>query len=156
MDVFISIRDNRMIIKGNVGQVTRTFSGTDILVGEATVLALSKMSYGTFVGLYGKMCIGVTNGYYKKLGIVGLGYRIIMLRKRILFRIGFTHYMIIKKIRGVHLIGYKNKLVLFGPDNEKLNAWAANIRDFRRRDCYRGKGIRYRDEQIQFKIGKKK
>jgi large subunit ribosomal protein L6 len=156
MHVFISVVDNRVFLQGSVGVVARTFNGSDILLGEEGILVLSKMSYGTFVGLYSQMSVGVVNGYYKKLSIVGLGYRIIMLKERILFRIGFTHYLITKKIRGVHLIGFKNKLVLFGPDNEKLNAWAATIRDFRRRDIYRGKGIRYRDEELQFKIGKKK
>jgi large subunit ribosomal protein L6 len=69
---------------------------------------------------------------------------------------GFTHYIIKYCVNGIYLIGFKNKILLYGVDEQQVNQVAATIRDFRRRDAYRGKGIRYRDEIVELKVGKKR
>ena len=101
------------------------------------------------------MVVGVTNGYTKVLEITGVGYRADVRGKTLHLSLGYSHPIEYKLPQGIEAeVDKQNRITLTGIDKELLGMTAADIRDFRRCEPYKGKGIKYADEVIRRKVGK--
>jgi large subunit ribosomal protein L6 len=115
--------------------------------------------HGTTRALIANAVQGVTEGFKKEFEIVGIGYRMAVEKKKIVFTVGYSHPVELDLPDGIQITfdeKNKNKFTLHGVDKEKLGAFAAHVRDVRPPDSYKGKGIKYADERLKLKEGKKK
>lgn len=156
-NVDLQVEGNKIIkCTGDLGTIIRKFGGEDILFGNNKILLKSKSSYKVFTSLLKMMSKGVTDGYFKELDFVGLGYRFINLKRGIFLKIGYSHYIKLNIPTNIKVIGFKNKLIVFGLDLENVNLVASQIKLLRKPDKYKGKGIRYEGEEIELKVGKQR
>lgn len=101
------------------------------------------------------MIVGVTNGYEKKLEINGVGYRAQKQGKKLVLSLGYSHPVEMEDPEGIEsTMEGQNVIIIKGIDKEKVGQYAAEIRDKRRPEPYKGKGIKYADEVIRRKVGK--
>ena len=116
----------------------------------------SRSLHGLTRTLVNNMVIGVTEGYEKKLEIVGVGYRVLSKGpKQLEFALGFSHPVIIDAPEGVEfVVETPTKLTVKGIDKQVVGETAANIRKLRKPEPYKGKGVRYEGEQVRRKAGK--
>lgn len=115
----------------------------------------SKSLHGLTRTLIANMVEGVTNGYEKKLEIVGTGYRVALKGKDLEFALGFSHPVVIAPPEGITFsVDGPTKLAVAGIDKQQVGEMAANIRKVRPPEPYKGKGIRYAGEQVRRKAGK--
>ena len=98
--------------------------------------------------------VGVTDGYEKKLEVNGVGYRAQKQGKKLVLSLGYSHPVEMEDPEGLESTVDGNKIVVKGIDKEKVGQYAAEIRDKRRPEPYKGKGIKYADEVIRRKVGK--
>ena len=101
------------------------------------------------------MVVGVTDGFEKKLEVNGVGYRAAKAGKKLTFILRYSHPVELEDPEGIETVleGQKN-IIVKGIDKEKVGQYAAEIRDKRRPEPYKGKGIKYADETIRRKVGK--
>ena len=109
---------------------------------------------GTTRALLNNMVVGVKSGFQRKLELVGVGYRAQGKGKVLNLSLGFSHPVTYKLPEGISASVDKNRIVLSGIDKELLGATSATIRKFRGPEPYKGKGIKYVEEQIRRKVGK--
>ncbi|HEU4539977.1 MAG TPA: 50S ribosomal protein L6 [Jiangellaceae bacterium] len=115
----------------------------------------SKALHGLSRTLVANMVTGVTQGYEKKLEIVGVGYRVQARGSNLEFALGFSHPVVIEPPDGVSFaVESPTKFTVTGIDKQKVGEVAANIRKLRKPEPYKGKGIRYAGEQVRRKVGK--
>lgn len=115
----------------------------------------SKSLHGLTRTLIANMVEGVTNGYEKKLEIVGTGYRVALKGNDLEFALGFSHPVVIAPPEGISFsVDGPTKLAVAGIDKQQVGETAANIRKVRPPEPYKGKGIRYAGEQVRRKAGK--
>ncbi|WP_026928237.1 50S ribosomal protein L6 [Granulicoccus phenolivorans] len=116
----------------------------------------SRSLHGLTRTLVNNMVIGVTKGYEKKLEIVGVGYRVIAKGpKQLEFNLGFSHPVIVDAPEGITFtVESPTKFAVVGIDKQLVGETAANIRKIRKPEPYKGKGVRYADEQVRRKVGK--
>ena len=100
------------------------------------------------------MVVGVTEGYTKTLEINGVGYKVAKEGKKLNLSLGYSHPVIMEDPEGITSSVDQNKIIITGIDKEKVGQYAAEIRDKRRPEPYKGKGIKYADEVIRRKAGK--
>ena len=100
------------------------------------------------------MVVGVTAGYEKKLEVNGVGYKVSKAGKKLTLSLGFSHPVEMEDPEGIETVVDGNVIVVKGIDKEKVGQFAAEIRDKRRPEPYKGKGIKYADEVIRRKVGK--
>ena len=101
------------------------------------------------------MIIGVTDGYEKVLELHGVGYRAQKQGKQLVLALGYSHPAEMEDPEGLEsVVDGQNKIIIKGIDKEKVGQYAAEIRDKRRPEPYKGKGIKYADETIRRKVGK--
>ena len=101
------------------------------------------------------MVVGVTDGFEKKLEINGVGYRAAKSGKKLNLTLGYSHPVEMEDPEGVEtVVEGQNVIIVKGCDKEKVGQFAAEIRDKRRPEPYKGKGIKYADETIRRKVGK--
>lgn len=113
--------------------------------------------WGTYRSLVQNIVTGVTEGYERKLEIQGVGYRAAMQGKDIKLSLGFSHEVIHKAPEGITLkVPAATEVVISGIDKQQVGQTAANIREYRPPEPYKGKGVRYAGEQVFRKEGKKK
>ena len=150
-------------IKGPKGELVRTFrSDIAITIGKDEIslvprrLSLeSRALWGTYAAHIKNMIKGVTEGFGKKLIIEGVGYRAALAGDTLTMTLGYSHPIILKVPKGLTLKVEKNILTLNGSDCELLGQFTATIRDWKRPDPYKEKGIRYDGEVVRRKQGKK-
>mmetsp|Transcript_1188 Transcript_1188/g.2781 ORF Transcript_1188/g.2781 Transcript_1188/m.2781 type:complete len:238 (-) Transcript_1188:269-982(-) len=143
--VQVDQQDDRLVVSPRCG-------------GESTC---GKVMWGTSRALISNMVTGVTRGYTKELELVGVGFRAALQGDRLVCKLGFSHdvvYEIPERFRGSASIEVPNltSVVVTGVDKQAVHEVAAQIRDLRRPEPYKGKGIRYAGESIKLKAGKKK
>jgi large subunit ribosomal protein L6 len=143
-------------VQGILGKLKKKYTGNDVLVIREIFFIKTFSSYKLFLVSLKNMIAGVTFGYYIHLTFLGLGYRFLHLSKRLLIKVGFTHYLCLGRSKDLKFFGYKKRIILFGLDLEFINRMGAVIREFRKPDVYKGKGIRYKNEKIILKIGKQR
>ena len=101
------------------------------------------------------MVIGVTEGFKKELDVNGVGYRVQKQGKQLVMNLGFSHQVFVDEIDGITIdVPTPNKIVISGPDKQKVGQFAAEVRLKRPPEPYKGKGIKYSDEVIRRKEGK--
>ena len=164
--VTIDVKDNIITVKGKLGELTQEFSNVDIKVedGSVTVERPSdskedRAKHGLYRSLVRNMVEGVSTGWTKELELVGVGYRASNQGQKLDLALGFSHNIILEvapevKVETISEKG-KNPIVkLTSHDKQLVGQVAAKIRDFRRPEPYKGKGIKFVGEVLRRKAGK--
>ena len=126
-----------------------------VVVTRPNDLKKMKSLHGLTRTLIANMVTGVTEGYQKVLEINGVGYRASKKGKEITFNLGYSHPVVMTDPEGIEsVMEGQNKIIIKGIDKEKVGQYAAEIRDLRRPEPYKGKGIKYDYEVIRRKVGK--
>jgi large subunit ribosomal protein L6 len=130
-------------------------SSDQILVKRKSDARIDKALHGLWRALINNMIVGVTEGYTKKLEIVGIGYRAELKGKALVLYLGYSHPIIFIPPDGVKIeVPQPTNIVVSGIDKQLVGQVAAKIRSFRPPEPYKGKGIRYEGEVIRMKAGK--
>ncbi len=155
--------NNKVTVKGPKGTLERVMApemeikveGAEVTVSRPNDLKRNKSLHGLTRTLINNMVIGVTNGYEKKLEVNGVGYRAAKQGKKLTLNLGYSHPVEMEDPEGVEtVVEGTNIIFVRGIDKEKIGQYAAEIRDKRRPEPYKGKGIKYADEHIRRKVGK--
>ena len=128
--------------------------GSEVTVTRPNDVKKMKSLHGLTRTLINNMVVGVTDGYTKELEVNGVGYRASKSGKELTLNLGFSHPVIMTDPEGLESKVDGNKIIISGIDKEKVGQYAAEIRDKRRPEPYKGKGIKYADEVIRRKVGK--
>lgn len=156
--------NNHIITKGPKGTLEQTFNSEmiiDLEDGQISVKRPSeqkhhKQLHGTTRALIANMIEGVTEGYKIDLEIVGLGYRAAMQGNKLVLNVGYSHPVEFDVVEGVSVeVPKTTEISVSGIDKQIVGEFAANVRASRRPEPYKGKGIRYKGEQVKTKEGKK-
>ena len=154
--------NNTLTVKGPKGTLTRALApemtikveGAEIVVTRPNDDKKNKSLHGLTRTLINNMVIGVTQGYEKKLEINGVGYKVAKEGKKLVLTLGYSHLVNMVDPDGIESTVTENTITVKGIDKEKVGQYAAEIRDKRRPEPYKGKGIKYSDEVIRRKVGK--
>ena len=161
--VEVKIEDHLVTVKGPKGQLVRTVHFDMSVQAAGNVVTVTRPSdtkqhralHGLTRALINNMVKGVTEGYRKELEIVGVGFRADPKPKGVLLNVGFTHGVFVTSPSGIKIeVPKPTTIVVSGINNELVGHVAAVIRDVRRPEPYKGKGIRYAGEQVKTKAGK--
>ena len=162
--VTVSVAENNKVtVKGPKGTLERVLSdkmtikveGAQVVVSRPNDTKQMKSLHGLTRTLINNMVIGVTQGYEKVLEINGVGYRAAKQGKVLNLTLGYSHPVNMEDPEGIEVVVEgQNKITVKGIDKEKVGQYAAEIRDKRRPEPYKGKGIKYADEVIRRKEGK--
>lgn len=160
--VTVSVDGNIVKVKGPKGELSTEINeniNVEITETEVTVTRKNdnyKSFHGTANANIQNMIVGVTKGYEKKLECVGVGYRFQLKGKDLVVTAGHSHPWNPEIPEGISIeVPSNTELVIKGIDRQLVGEFAANIRKIRKPEPYKGKGIRYADEQVQRKEGKK-
>lgn len=154
--------NNHVTVKGPKGTLERTLpeemtikqENSQIVVSRPNDLKRNKALHGLTRSLLNNMIIGVTQGYKKELEVNGVGFRAQKSGKKLVMNLGFSHQVEMEDPEGLNVSVDGNKIIIEGIDKEKVGQYAAEIRDKKRPEPYKGKGIKYSDEHIRRKVGK--
>ena len=162
--VTVTIAENNQVtVKGPKGTLERVLpaemdikqEGSEIIVTRPNDLKKMKSLHGLTRTLIHNMVIGVTAGYEKTLEVNGVGYRASKSGNKLTLSLGYSHPVEMIDPEGIEsVLEGQNKITVKGIDKEKVGQYAAEIRDKRRPEPYKGKGIKYADEVIRRKVGK--
>lgn len=162
--VEIKINDKNLVeVKGPKGQLSEQISSDMEIKIEDGVLTIArptdnkkhKSLHGLSRTLIQNMIIGVTEGYSKTLEIEGTGYRAAKQGKKLVLTLGFSHPLELEDPAGIEVeVPAANKIIVHGINKQQVGNYAANIREYRRPEPYKGKGIKYAGEIIRRKAGK--
>ena len=165
MGVEVTIEGQSVKVKGPKGELSHTIAepitvkkdddGT-LIIERPDDERQSKSLHGLSRTLVNNLVVGVTEGYEKKLEIVGVGYRVMAKGPTQLeFALGFSHPVIVDAPEGITFqVENPTKLSVIGIDKQKVGEVAANIRKIRKPEPYKGKGVRYAGERVLRKAGK--
>ena len=155
--------NNKVTVKGPKGTLERVLpsemeikvEGGEVTVNRPNDLKRMKALHGLTRTLINNMVVGVTDGYEKKLEVNGVGYRAQKQGKKLTLSLGYSHPVEMQDPDGIEtVVDGQNIIIVKGIDKEKVGQFAAEIRDKRRPEPYKGKGIKYADETIRRKVGK--
>ena len=155
--------NNKVTVKGPKGTLERELptemtikvEGEEVVVTRPNDLKKMKSLHGLTRTLINNMVVGVTEGYQKVLEVNGVGYKAAKSGSKLTLSLGYSHPVEMEDPEGVEtLLEGQNKIIVKGIDKEKVGQYAAEIRDKRRPEPYKGKGIKYADEVIRRKVGK--
>lgn len=161
--VTVTVEKNTVTVKGPKGSLTRTFNpDLNIEVGEKEIIVTRpsdskehRALHGTTRALLANMVEGVSKGFEKSLELIGVGYRAQKQGKKLVLNVGYSHPVEIEPEEGIEIeVPSDTKIVVKGVSKERVGALAANIRDVRPPEPYKGKGIRYEGEYVRRKEGK--
>jgi len=156
---------NVVTIKGGKGELSMELNSEVELTQDEVVLKLSPRSgsrfamavTGTMRSLIANMAQGVSEGYERKLELVGVGYRAQAQGKNLNLTLGFSHPVVYAAPEGINIeTPSQTEVVITGTDKQKVGQVAAEIRRFRPPEPYKGKGVRYANEHVVLKEAKKK
>ena len=154
---------NIVTVKGPKGTLTQQLhpamvieqNGAEILVKRPSDAKEHRSLHGLTRTLLSNMIVGVNEGYKKELDINGVGYRANKDGNKLVMNLGFSHDVIVPEIDGITIeVPGPNKVIVVGCDKQKVGQFAAEIREKRPPEPYKGKGIKYVDEVIRRKVGK--
>jgi large subunit ribosomal protein L6 len=154
--------NNKVTVKGPKGTLVRVLPSEmeikvegEVLVSRPNDLKKMKSLHGLTRTLIHNMVVGVTEGFEKKLEVNGVGYRAAKSGKKLTLNLGYSHPVEMIDPEGIEaVVEGQNVIIVKGIDKEKVGQYAAEIRDKRRPEPYKGKGIKYADETIRRKVGK--
>jgi len=160
--VKVTYHSRSLKVKGPKGELSRDINpNVDIGVNDDFINVIpsgmkqARAMQGLTRTLVANMMVGVTQGFERGLEVIGVGYRVALKENVLTLTLGYSHPVVYKLPEGISAsVDKKNRIVLSGIDKELLGATAATIREFRRPEPYKGKGIKYVEEQIRRKVGK--
>lgn len=161
--VTVDIKDGLVTVAGPKGTLSRTIVPEIKIVMEDGKIVLSCAAatrktpalWGLMRSLVANMVHGVSSGFEKKLEFEGIGYRAAMEGATLVMQLGFSHPIRFDPPQGITLKVERNTITVSGADKETVGLAAASIRDYKKPEPYKGKGIRYQGEVIRRKVGKK-
>ena len=162
--VTVSVNGNVVDVKGPKGELNLEFSKLVSVVVEDGVVLTNQIKpskdanvmQGTTNSLISNMITGVSKGYDKGLEAVGVGYRFQVSGNKITINAGYSHPVVMEAPVGLTVTSESNtEITIHGIDKQKVSEFAANVRKVREPEPYKGKGIRYKGEQVRRKEGKK-
>ena len=153
---------NKVTVKGPKGTLVRELphemdikiEDGHVIVSRPNDLKRMKSLHGLTRTLIHNMTIGASEGYTKTLEVNGVGYRASKSGNKLTLNLGYSHPVEMSDPEGLEAVVDGNKIIVKGIDKEKVGQYAAEIRDKRRPEPYKGKGIKYADEVIRRKVGK--
>lgn len=160
-----NLSDTEISVKGSKGNLSLVLHSSVAVAQDGEILNVSAKDgsrqanamAGTFRSLINNMCVGVSQGFEKKLELQGVGYRAKAEGKKINITVGYSHPINYELPDGVKAeTPSQTEIVITGADKQLVGQVAAEIRDFRPPEPYKGKGIRYVDERVFRKEAKKK
>lgn len=162
----VEVADNVVTVKGKLGELSQEFADVDVSVadGEVTVTRSTeskdhKAKHGLYRALINNMIKGVTQGWTKELELVGVGYRASNQGQKLDLALGFSHNIVMDlapevKVETTAEKGKNPTIKLTSHDKQLVGQVAAKIRSFRKPEPYKGKGIKFKGEQLRRKAGK--
>ena len=162
--VTVSVNGNVVDVKGPKGELNLEFSKLVSVVVEDGVVITKQIKpskdanvmQGTTNSLISNMITGVSKGYDKGLEAVGVGYRFQVSGNKITINAGYSHPVVMEAPKELSVTSESNtEITIHGIDKQKVSEFAANVRKVREPEPYKGKGIRYKGEQVRRKEGKK-
>ena len=154
---------NVVTVKGPKGTLVQNLHPEMILEQEGNIINVKRPSddkahcalHGMTRALLHNMVVGVSEGFKKELEINGVGYRAAKEGNELVMNLGYSHPVKMAEIDGITIdVPAQNKVVISGPDKQKVGQFAAEVREKRPPEPYKGKGIKYVDETIRRKVGK--
>jgi len=161
--VDVSIDGREVTVKGPKGSLSHSVAAPiEVAQEDGTLRVLrpndertSRALHGLTRSLIANMVLGVTQGYEKRLEIVGTGYRVMARGSNLEFALGYSHPIVVEPPQGVTFtVEAPTRFTVSGIDKQQVGEVAANLRKLRKPDPYKGKGVRYAGEQIRRKVGK--
>ena len=161
--VEVKLEGNTLTVKGPKGTLTQEFhkdmnvavEGNTVVVTRPSEIKEHKALHGLTRSLIANMVTGVTTGFSKTLEVNGVGYRVAKQGKDLVMNLGYSHQVIMPEIEGITIeVPNPNQIIISGPDKQKVGQFAAEVREKRMPEPYKGKGIKYADEVIRRKEGK--
>jgi len=162
--VTVEVAENNVVtVKGPKGTLVKELApemeikveGAEVVVTRPNDLKRMKSLHGLTRTLINNMVIGVSAGYQKVLEVNGVGYRAAKSGNKLTLNLGYSHPVEMIDPEGIEAVCEgQNKIIVKGIDKERVGQYAAEIRDKRRPEPYKGKGIKYADEVIRRKVGK--
>ena len=160
--VEVKVDGQHAFVKGPKGALEMNAAPTMKVEVEAGVVHVTRPNddkmnrslHGLTRTLINNMVVGVSEGFSKTLEVNGVGYRAQKSGKKLTLHLGYSHPVEMEDPEGLEAVVEDNKIIVKGIDKEKVGQYAAEIRDKRRPEPYKGKGIKYADEVIRRKVGK--
>ena len=161
--VEVAVNGKNITVKGKKGELALDFyekldvavEGDEIVVTRQDDERDSRARHGLTRALVQNMVIGVSEGYKKELELVGVGYRVQQKGKQLELSLGFSHPVFAEQPEGITFeVPDNTHIVISGIDKQKVGQVAAELRNLRPPEPYKGKGIRYKDENVRRKLGK--
>ena len=159
----VSVAGGEITVKGKGGALKRSLhpavsvsvSGSEVSVTPAKDSRLARALWGTYAAHVRNMIAGVNQPFVKKLQIEGIGFRADIAGTQLKLMVGYSHPALIAVPEGLAVAVEKNVISVSGADKEAVGQFAASVRSARKPEPYKGKGIRYEDEVVRRKQGKK-
>ena len=161
--VDVTIDGTLITVKGPKGTLTRNIHPNMIVEKDGDTITVSRPNdskenrslHGLTRTLINNMIVGTHETFKKELEVNGIGYRAEMKGKDLVLKVGYSHDVIVEPTDGITIeVPNPNKVIISGPDKQKVGQFAANVREKRPPEPYKGKGIKYADEHIRRKDGK--
>lgn len=155
--------NNEVTVKGPKGELTQQLPQDMKIEVKDGVVTVSRPSeakrhkslHGLTRTLLSNMVVGTTEGFKRELEINGVGYRAAKQGKKLVMNLGYSHQVEMEEIDGITIdVPQPNQIIISGPDKQKVGQFAANVREKRPPEPYKGKGIKYVEEHIRRKEGK--
>ena len=161
--VTVKVEDHLVTVKGPKGELKQQIHPDMTVAVDGSVITVTRPSddkehralHGLTRSLIANMVEGVTNCFKKELDVNGVGYRVQKQGKNLVMNLGFSHQVTVPEIDGITIdVPGPNKIIISGPDKQKVGQFAVEVREKRPPEPYKGKGIKYVDEVIHLKEGK--
>ena len=161
--VEVKLDGTTLTVKGPKGTLTQSvhpniainIDGSEMTFTRPNDQKENRALHGLTRSLVANMVTGVTEGFKKELEVNGVGYRVAKQGKTLVMNLGFSHQVKMDEIDGITIdVPDPNKIIISGPDKQKVGQFAAEVREKRPPEPYKGKGIKYVDEHIRRKEGK--
>jgi len=161
--VEVKVADGRVRVKGPKGSLDEAVAphcsievaGGEVRVARDSDEKRAKAMHGLMRALVANMVKGVTEGFSRSLDIIGVGYRAEVSGKKLTLTIGYSHPVIVEIPQGLEVVAEsQTRLLVRGANKQQVGQFAAEIREIRSPEPYKGKGIRYVDEVVRRKVGK--
>ncbi|MFI3205751.1 MAG: 50S ribosomal protein L6 [Clostridia bacterium] len=161
--VEVIVEGSTVTVKGPKATLTQTFNpvisiaveGSEILVTRPNDEKTARSLHGLTRTLVSNMVVGVTEGFKKVLEVNGVGYRVLKQGQNLVMNLGYSHQVIVSETDDIKIeVPNPNSIIILGADKQKVGQFAAEVREKRPPEPYKGKGIKYADERIIRKEGK--
>ena len=161
--VEVKVNGNEVTVKGAKGTLSYTFNsditvaveGNEVIVTRPSDVKEHRALHGLTRTLIANMVEGVSKGFTKELEVNGVGYRVAKQGNDLVMNLGYSHQVIMPEPDGITIeVPNPNRIIISGPDKQKVGQFAAEVREKRPPEPYKGKGIKYVGEYIRRKEGK--